>query len=184
MNSVRAEHPAAGAQVRPLIAELEIRQRVEELGRQIREDAGQREIVLICILKGSVVFAADLLRAIPGDVALEFLRAKSYGQSQVSSGKLEILQDVDRDLAGSYVVIVEDIIDTGLTLHGLQKLFRARKVETLKTVALLLKPQQDHQVEVDYFGFRIGSEFVVGYGLDWAERLRNLPYIGVVEGSS
>jgi hypoxanthine phosphoribosyltransferase len=137
---------------------------------------------LVCVLKGAFVFLADLARAIPGDCSLDFIAVSSYGARTKTSGQVQLLKDLDADLEGRDVVIVEDIVDTGLTLTYLQDIIRTRAPRNLRTACLLSKPSRRQvDVKVEYIGFTIEDRFVVGYGLDYAEQYRNLPYIGVVE---
>jgi hypoxanthine phosphoribosyltransferase len=136
---------------------------------------------LICVLKGAFMFLADLARAIDGRVTLDFMALSSYGSSTKSSGQVQLLKDLDTGLEGRDVVIVEDIVDTGLTLAYLQDILRARSPRHLRTACLLSKPSRRQvDVKVEYVGFTIPDDFVVGYGLDYAEAYRNLPYIGVI----
>lgn len=174
-------HPADSAQITELYSAQQIQERVAELGAQIRDDLGPGEFILLCILKGSLMFTADLARAIPGPVNIEFLGVQSYGNGTVSSGAVQITHDLTRPIEGQHVVIVEDIVDTGLTLAYLKRVLTARNPASLRICALLEKPAGNSPVVPDYKGFTVGDEFVVGYGLDWAERLRNLPFIGSVE---
>ena len=156
--------------------------RVRELGEEITRDYTGRPLVLISVLKGSFVFTADLMRTIPLPLRTDFLGTRSYGEGTESSGVVQITQDLSRPIEGEDVVIVEDIVDTGLTLSHLLDLLRTRRPASLRVCALLHKPSRSRvQVKVDYLGFTIEDKFVVGYGLDWAERHRNLPFIGIVE---
>lgn len=157
--------------------------RIRELGAQIAKDYAGKHLVLVCVLKGSFVFTADLARAIDlVDMRIEFLGVRSYGEGTVSSGVVQITQDLSKPIEGEDILIVEDIIDTGLTVAHLLDLFRTRKPNSLKVCALLHKPARTRvAVPIDYLGFTIEDKFVVGYGLDFAERYRNLPFIGVVE---
>ncbi len=173
-------HPADGQVVKELISAEKLQQRVVELADEIRRDAEEREVVLLCILKGSFIFTADLARAMRGKVSIEFLGVASYGDGTVSSGAVQITHDLTRSIEGQYVVLVEDIVDTGLTLSYLKRVLHARRPDALKVCSLLVKPAGGSPVAPDYAGFEIGDEFVVGYGLDWAQRLRELPYIGSV----
>jgi len=173
-------HPTEGARIEPLFSPVQIQNRVRELGASLRADLGPGEITLLSILKGSFIFTADLARAIDGPVAIEFLGLASYGVAKESSGVVQITHDLTSSIEGKKVVIVEDIVDTGLTLQYLIRALTARNPETLKVCALLVKPSGGSPVSPDYTGFTVGSEFVVGYGLDWAQRLRNLPFIGAV----
>ncbi len=168
-----------------MLSQKEIADRVKELGAQIAQDYQGRHIVLVVVLKGSFIFAADLCRAIDmHNVRLEFLGVRSYGEGTETSGVVQITQDLSRPIAGEDVIIVEDIVDTGLTVAHLMDLFRTRQPSSVKVCALLHKPARARvEVKVDYLGFTIEDKFVVGYGLDFAERYRNLPYIGVVERS-
>jgi hypoxanthine phosphoribosyltransferase len=175
-------HPSDGRKMRVLHDEAQIAARVAELGRRIREDAGSVEVTLLCILKGSFIFTADLARAISGPVRVEFLGVKSYGDGTTSSGAVQITHDLTAPIQGKYVVLVEDIIDTGLTIRYLLETLRARAPAFLRVCTLFERPLAGSAVEPDYVGFRLqGSEFIVGYGLDWAQRLRNLPYVAEIE---
>jgi hypoxanthine phosphoribosyltransferase len=160
----------------------DIGNRVRELGAQITRDYADRTLVLVCVLKGSFVFASDLARAIDLPLRVDFLGVRSYGEGTESSGVVQITQDLSRPIALEDVVIVEDIVDTGLTIAHLMDLFRTRQPRSVKVCALLHKPARSKvEVKIDYLGFTIEDKFVVGYGLDFAEKYRNLPYIGVVE---
>ncbi|MEP7116285.1 MAG: hypoxanthine phosphoribosyltransferase [Acidobacteriota bacterium] len=168
------------ADVTPLITADQIRQRISELAREIRADAPDAALHFIGVLKGSVFFLADLLRAMPGTVTMDFIAVASYAGSK-SSGEVRLLKDVDRGLQDRHVIVVEDIVDTGLTLHYLQDILRARGPASLRTACLLSKPSRRKiDVPVDYVGFTIEDQFVVGYGLDYDEQHRHLPYIGVL----
>lgn len=156
--------------------------RVKELGAQITKDYQDKNLVLVVVLKGSFVFAADLARAIDLPLRLDFLGVRSYGEGTETSGVVQITQDLSKPIAGEDVLIVEDIVDTGLTIAHLMDLFRTRGPKSVKVCSLLHKPARARvAVNVDYLGFTIEDKFVVGYGLDFAERHRNLPYIGVVQ---
>ena len=164
-----------------LISADKIQQRVRALGEEIRRDH-PGDLHLVCVLKGAFVFLADLLRALPDTTTIDFVAISSYGKSTRSSGEVRLLKDLDTGLEGRGVVIVEDIVDTGLTLTYLQDILRARGPKSLRTACLLSKPSRRKvDVKVDYVGFTIEDKFVVGYGLDYAEHYRNLPYIGIVE---
>lgn len=170
--------------VSTLISAEQIAARVRELGAQIAADYRERRLVLVSVLKGSFVFTADLARAIDRPLRVEFLGVRSYGEGTSSSGVVQITQDLSRPIEGEDVLIVEDIVDTGLTIAHLLELFRTRHPSSVKVCALLHKPARTKiEVPIDYLGFTIEDRFVVGYGLDWAERYRNLPFIGVVEAS-
>lgn len=157
--------------------------RVRELGKQIAEDYKGRNLVLVCVLKGSFVFTADLARAIESStMRIEFLGVRSYGEGTSTSGVVQITQDLSRPIEGEDILIVEDIIDTGLTIAHLLDLFRTRKPSSIKVCALLHKPARTRiEVPIDYLGFTIEDRFVIGYGLDWGEKYRNLESISVVE---
>jgi len=142
--------------------------------------AGQ--IHLICVLKGAFLFLGDLIRAMPGHITIDFMACSSYGSGTSSSGEVRLSKDLDVGIEGRDVIIVEDIVDTGLTLHYLQEILLARGPRSLRTACLLSKPSRRKiEVKVDYIGFTIEDRFVVGYGLDYSEQYRNLPYIGVLE---
>lgn len=160
-----------------------IAHRVGELGKQIAEEYRDKNIVLVLVLKGSFVFGADLARAIDHPrCRIDFLGTRSYGEGTESSGVVQITQDLSKPVEGEDVIIVEDIVDTGLTVAHLLELMKTRRPASVKVCALLHKPARKKvEVQVDYVGFTIEDKFVIGYGLDWAERFRNLPFIGVVE---
>jgi hypoxanthine phosphoribosyltransferase len=165
-----------------MISTESIALRVKELGAQITKDYEHGALVLVCVLKGSFVFAADLARAIDIPVRIDFLGVRSYGEGTESSGVVQITQDLSRPIANEDVLLVEDIVDTGLTIAHLMDLFRTRQPRSVKVCSLLHKPARAKvEVKVDYLGFTIEDKFVVGYGLDFAERYRNLPYVGIVE---
>jgi hypoxanthine phosphoribosyltransferase len=169
-----------------LLDERTIQERIRALGAQIAKDYEGKKLVLICVLKGSFVFTADLSRAIDkSEMRIEFLGVRSYGEGTHSTGVVQITQDLLKPIEGEDVLIVEDIVDTGLTIAHLLELLGTRKPASLKVCSLLHKPARTRvEVPIDYLGFTIEDKFVIGYGLDWAERYRNLPFIGVVEGSS
>lgn len=167
-----------------LIDEATLQARVKEVARDIRKDAGDEPILLLGVLKGAFMFMADLMRQIGGDVTCDFIAVSSY-VGTTSSGEVQIKKDVDSPLEGRTVIIVEDIVDTGLTLQYLHGILQKRNPRSLKTACLLSKPsRRKADVPVDYIGFEIEDKFVVGYGLDFNERYRNLSYIGLVEGVS
>lgn len=171
--------------VRPLISEEQIKHRIAELGRMItNEYKDQPEpLVLIGVLKGSIIFLADLCRAIDIPLELEMMGVSSYGEDTKSSGVVRITQDLARPIAHKNVIVVEDILDTGLTLQYLLENLKARNPKSLKVCTFLKKNiEQKVQVPIDFLGFNIPNEFVVGYGLDVAERLRHLPMLGIFEG--
>lgn len=164
-----------------LISAEAIERRVRALAEEIRRDHPDG-VHMIGVLKGAFMFLADLLRAIEADVSVDFLAVSSYGASTRSSGQVRLLKDLDAAIDGRAVLIVEDIVDTGLTLLYLQEVLHARGPRSLRTVCLLDKPaRRKVDVKVDYVGFTIPDTFVVGYGLDHGERYRNLPHIGVIE---
>ena len=168
--------------VSTLLSTEQIAARVRELGAQITKDYVDRRLVLVSVLKGSFIFTADLCRAIDTQLRIEFLGVRSYGEGTSTSGVVQITQDLSKPIEGEDILIVEDIVDTGLTIAHLLELFRTRKPSTLKVCALLHKPARTKiEVPISYLGFTIPDRFVVGYGLDWAERYRNIPFIGVVE---
>lgn len=163
-----------------LIAANDIRARVRDMGRQIRRDYPD-DVHLVCVLKGAFVFLADLARAIEGNATLDFIAVSSYGTSTKSSGQVQFLKDLDHPIEGRDVVVVEDIVDTGLTLKYLLDILRARSPRSLRAACLLSKPSRRKvHVQVDYVGFTIEDKFVVGYGLDYGERYRNLADIVVI----
>lgn len=169
-----------------LIPEVKIQNRVRELAREIEADfggvEGGAEIVAICTLKGSFIFFADLIRNLHVPVTCEFLGVSSYGDETVSSGEVKITLDLNAPLEGKNVLIVEDIVDSGLTAQFMRESLGARKPKSLKFCTLLLKPDSlKTDVQIDYTGFEIGNEFVVGYGLDYAQHYRGLPFIGFVK---
>ena len=164
-----------------MISEEEIANKVKELAKQIEKDYEGEQLLVVGILKGASVFVSDLIRKIDLDVNIEFMSVSSYGNGTESSGTVRILKDLDVDIAGKNVLIVEDIIDSGLTLSNLVKELKIRNPKSLKLCTLLDKPQRrTSNIPVDYVGFVIEDKFIVGYGIDWAEKYRNLPYIGSV----
>jgi hypoxanthine phosphoribosyltransferase len=167
-----------------LLTAEQIQTRVAEMGAQIERDyAGGEGIHLVGVLKGGFMFMSDLVRAMSPRVTLDFIAVASYGKSTKSSGEVRMLKDLDSGLEGRHVIIVEDIVDTGLTLTYLQDILRARAPKSLKTACLLSKPSRRKvDVAVDYVGFTIEDRFVVGYGLDFGEKYRNLSYIAVLDG--
>ena len=164
-----------------LIEEEALRERVTELGAEISADYAGRDLLLVGVLKGAVFFMADLMRAIDVHCEVDFMAISSYGASTDSSGVVRILKDLDTAIEGRHVLVVEDIIDSGLTLSYLMRNLRARNPATLEVCALLTKPdRREIDVPVRYIGFEIPNRFVVGYGLDFAERYRNLRYVGIL----
>lgn len=169
-----------GAQ-EPYITAQQISAKTVELAARIRQDFGDEPILLIGILKGSFMFIADLAREIGGDLEIDFAQTSSYGSGKSSSGIVQIRKDLDINIEGKHVLIVEDIVDTGTTLNHLRELWSTRRPNTLKVCTLLLKPAASKvKTPVEYVGFEIPNEFVVGYGLDHGERYRNLPYIAIL----
>ncbi len=174
----------AMANVRTLLSAEQIGARVRDLGAQITRDYAERRLVLVSVLKGSFVFTADIARHVDLPVRIEFLGVRSYGEGTASTGVVQITQDLTRPIEGEDILLIEDIVDTGLTISHLLQLFRTRMPNSVKVCALLHKPARARvEVPIDYLGFTIEDKFVVGYGLDWAERYRNLPFIGVVEAT-
>jgi hypoxanthine phosphoribosyltransferase len=162
-----------------LISEEAIRDRIADLAKEIDSDFADRELLLVGILKGAAMFMSDLARALDRPSTMEFMAVSSYGSGTQTSGVVRILKDLDRDISGEHVLIVEDIIDSGLTLSWLLKNLSSRSPASISIVTLLRKPEAVKvHIDVNYVGFDIANEFVVGYGLDYAERYRDLPYIG------
>ena len=166
-----------------LVSEEQLRQKVAELGAQISRDYAGHDLLLVSILKGAVVFMADLMRAITIPCAIDFMVVSSYGGANTSStGLVKIIKDLDQDLTGRDVLIVEDILDTGITLSNLVPMLEMRKPNSVKICSILSKPsRRKADVKPDYCGFDVPDEFVVGYGLDYDEKYRNLPYVGVLK---
>jgi hypoxanthine phosphoribosyltransferase len=165
-----------------LIPEVSLQGRIGELGEAISTDYQALRPVLICVLKGAIMFMADLSRRLAFDLEMEFMAVSSYGRSTDSSGVVRILKDLDIDIEGRHVLIVEDIIDSGLTLQYLTNNLGSRNPASLEVVTLLSKPTRRRaELQCRYTGFEIPDEFVVGYGLDYAEQHRNLPFIGVID---
>lgn len=168
--------------IRVLIGEEEVNRRLQEMAEQMNQDYAGKSLHLICVLKGSVFVTTELAKNLSVPVTMDFMSVSSYGDNTESTGRVRIVKDLDEGIEGKDVLIVEDIIDSGRTLHYLMELLRGRKPASLKLCTLLDKPDRRvTDVEVDYVGFCIPDEFVVGYGLDYAQKYRNLPYIGVVE---
>ncbi|MFA9464478.1 MAG: hypoxanthine phosphoribosyltransferase [Velocimicrobium sp.] len=168
--------------IRVMISEEELSKRIAELGEQISRDYEGKTVHLICILKGSVFFTCELAKHISPLVTMDFMSVSSYGNAQESTGRVRIVKDLDEHIEDKDVLVIEDIIDSGRTLDYLLEMLKSRKPKSIKLCTLLDKPDRRvTNVQVDYTGFAIPDEFVVGYGLDYAQELRNLPYIGVVE---
>lgn len=167
--------------IKELISEKDVDDKIRILGAQISKDYEGREVHLICVLKGSIFFTCELAKHITVPVTLDFMSVSSYGNEKNSSGVVRIVKDLDENIEGKDVIVIEDIVDTGRTLSYLLQLLQERHPKSLALCTLLDKPERrTHEVEVDYTGFQIPDEFVVGYGLDYAQKYRNLPYIGVL----
>ena len=166
-----------------LLTERELSDRVRELGREITRDYNGKPLHLVGILKGSVVFMSDLMRAIECPMAVDFMSVSSYGSGVKSSGVVRIVKDLDTNIEGRNVLIVEDILDSGLTLSYLKQLLEQRNAASVRIAAFTIKDIEGHvpAVTPDYVGTHVPNEFIVGYGLDYAERYRNLPYIGILK---
>ncbi|NLL42307.1 MAG: hypoxanthine phosphoribosyltransferase [Firmicutes bacterium] len=170
-----------GLQIEVLLGTDEIAKRVKELGEEISSDYADKDLVAVGILKGAVIFLSDLIREIAVPLEVDFMATSSYGQATKTSGVVQLLKDLDTPIAGRDILIVEDIIDSGLTLSYLSQLLLSRKPASIKTAVLLDKPDRRQTEFVpDYVGFTIPDEFVIGYGLDFSHKYRELPYIGVV----
>ena len=172
--------------IQTLIDEQTLAKRIAALAKEIRADFGPNDpIHLVAVLKGAFMFLADLIREMDGPVTLDFIAVSSYGSRTTTSGEVRLTKDLDRTLEGRDVIIIEDIVDTGLTLTYLQDILRARDPKSLRTACLLSKPSRRKvDVKVEHIGFTIEDKFVIGYGLDFDERYRNVPFIGVLEGGS
>lgn len=167
--------------IKVLISEEEIEKRVLEIADQINADYEGKTVKLVCILKGSIFFTCELAKRLTVPVTLDFMSVSSYGNDTVSSGRVKIVKDLDESIEDEDVIVIEDIIDSGRTLRYLMDLLNSRGPKSLKLCALLDKPERRiTEVDVEYVGFHIPDEFVVGYGLDYAQKYRNLPYVGVV----
>ena len=169
--------------IRVLLTEEEVNKRISEVAEQINRDYAGRHVHLICILKGGVFFTCELAKRLDLSVSLDFMSVSSYGAGTKSSGIVKIVKDLDQSIEGRDVLVVEDIIDSGRTLSHLMKILNERKPSSICLCTLLDKPERREvdDVNVDYTGFQVPDEFVVGYGLDYAQKYRNLPFIGVVE---
>ena len=165
-----------------LLSEEQLSQKIAELGEEISKDYQGKEIVAICVLKGAILFMADLARAVKVPMALDFMAVSSYGNGTSTSGTVRILKDLDNSIEGKHVLVVEDIIDSGVTLKYLLKNLKSRKPASIKLCTLLNKPERRRvEVDSDYCGFTVPDYFLVGYGLDYAEKYRNLPFIGILK---
>lgn len=172
---------APGERVRIFITRARIHRRILEIAKQIREDFPEEPLLLVGVLKGAVFFLSDLARGIPGEVSLDFIAVSSYGKDTKSSGQVRLTKDLDASIEGKTVIVVEDILDTGMTLQYLLRILEQRKPKRLRVAVLLDKPERRiAPVEAEYVGFSIPNEFVVGFGLDYAERYRNLEGVGVL----
>lgn len=164
------------------ISEEELHQRVLEMGKQITEDYAGKEIVVISVLRGAAIFMADLVRAIRLPLEMDYMAISSYGSGTVSSGIVRVLKDITSDIEGKHVIIAEDIVDSGLTLNYTIKSLASHNPASIEVAALLYKRREDSpDIDCRYVGFDVPDEFIVGYGLDYAERYRNLPYIGILK---
>ncbi len=169
-------------EIKTLIDEEKLHKRVDEIAKQIEKEYKGKEIIFVCILKGSIFFTVDLARRIKENVKLEFIRVSSYRDGTESTGEINMKLDLKDSIQGKDVIVIEDIIDTGRTLSYLIKYLKMKKPNSVKLCALLDKPDRRVvDVKVDYTGFQIPDKFIVGYGLDWDEKYRNLPYIGYIE---
>jgi hypoxanthine phosphoribosyltransferase len=176
-----AKPEAPRESVRVLIPKERIRARIKQMAHRIRKDFPDQPLHLVGVLKGAVFFLADLARLIPGEVSFDFIAVSSYGAGQHSSGQVRLTRDLDSNIEGKTVIVVEDILDTGMTMQYLLSIFQQRKPKHLRVAVLLDKPDRRiTAVQADYIGFRIPNEFVVGYGLDYAERYRNLLDVGIL----
>lgn len=168
-----------------LITEDEIALRIQELGTAITRDFENEELVVICVLKGAFIFCSDLVKRINRPLTLEFISLSSYGDSTNSSGNVRLEMDITANIEGKNVLVIEDIVDTGLTIKTLMEMLSVRKPKTVKLASLLFKPVKlKHKVNIDYLGFEIEDKFVIGYGLDYAGRYRELPYIGILNAGN
>ena len=168
--------------VHEMFSEEQVAERIAQLAGQINEKYREEPLHLICILKGSVFFFTELAKRLTMPVTIDFMAASSYEDGTVSTGKLEIRQDLDEPLEGRHCLIVEDIVDTGKTLSMVKKMLLARNPASLEICALLDKPsRREAEIETEYIGYEVPDQFIVGYGLDYAQKYRNLPYIGVLE---
>lgn len=168
-----------------LISEEEIAQRIEFLGKSITHDFEGQDIVVICVLKGAFMFCADLIKKVNLPLKLEFISLSSYGDDTHSSGSVRLEMDITANIEGKNVLVIEDIVDSGLTIKTLMEMLSMRKPKAVKLASLLFKPSKlKHKVNIDYLGFEIEDKFVIGYGLDYAGRYRELPYIGVLNAGN
>lgn len=169
---------------RVLLTEAQLQKRVREMAAEISRDYADKNPTMVCILKGAIMFYTDLLRNMPIPLSMDFMAVSSYGNKTKSSGEVEIRKDLSTSIEGKHVIIVEDIVDSGFTLSYLKRMLDSRGAKSIKLATLLDKPARRAPgitLKSDYSGFVVGDEFVVGYGLDYAERYRNLPYIGILK---
>lgn len=167
-----------------LVSEQQLKDKVAQLGAQISQDYADKDLVLVSILKGAVVFMADLMRAVTIPCSIDFMVVSSYGAGTTTTGLVKIIKDLDSELSGKDVLIVEDILDTGVTLSNLVPMLKMRDPNSVRICAILDKPSRRRaDIQADYIGFQVPDEFVVGYGLDYDEKYRNLPYVGVLKPS-
>ena len=165
-----------------LIPEVRLQARLTELAQEISNDYRDKDITAVCVLKGSFIFFSDLIRKLDLKLTCEFLGVSSYGNKMVSSGEVKVTLDLNEPLENKHVLVIEDIVDSGLTLSYIMNTLKARKPASIKSCALLFKPESlKTEIDVDYVGFKVGREFVVGYGVDYAGKYRGLPYIGYIE---
>lgn len=165
-----------------LVSEEQLKEKVTELGAQISRDYEGKDLLLVSILKGAVVIMADIMRAVTIPCAIDFMQVSSYGSGTTSSGLVKIIKDLDQDLSGKDLLIVEDVLDTGITLSNLVPMLKMRNPNSVKICAILDKPsRRKADIKADYTGFEIPDAFVVGYGLDYDEKYRNLPYVGILK---
>lgn len=168
-----------------LISEEEIAIRVEALGKAITDDYQGEELIVVCVLKGSFMFCSDLIKKIQLPIKMEFIALSSYGDGMSSTGNVKLEMDISTSIAGKNVLIVEDIVDTGLTIKTLFKMLEVRQPKSMRLASLLFKPSRNkHPAVIDYLGFEIEDKFVIGYGLDYAGRYREIPYIGVLNAGN
>ena len=165
-----------------LLSEEQIKKRVQELGDQISKDYDGQEIIVVCVLKGASIFFADLIRAITVHAKMDFMAISSYGDAQKTSGIVRITKDMDSSITGKHVLIAEDIMDSGLTLQYMTRMLQERQPASIRTCCFLDKPERrEGEITPDYCGFAIPNKFVVGYGLDYKQKYRNLPYVGILK---
>lgn len=165
-----------------LIGEAELGEMLQRVAAKINEDYKGERLIVVGVLKGSFMFLSDLIKLLKMDTEVYFLKASSYGSGTSTSGTVQITKDIERDIEGENVLIIEDIIDSGFTMREVLRLLGSRNPKSLKLCACLSKPsRRECEVDIDYLGFEIPDEFVIGYGLDYAEKYRNLPYIGILE---